>query len=225
MTISAIQSSSQHMPLTSTIQDNPTDDLLGNFMTLLVAQLKNQDPTDPLDNNQLTSQLTQFQTAAGVEKLNKTVSGMGGQVTKIQQLKMSDWVSRRVLVPGREVIPASELNKALLNFSLNRNTPEISVTLKDNAGNCYQGFLKNAKTGVNQYLLSDVVDFQPGYPLAQREGSFTIDYSATAEDGQIPAITGLKQATIESIDYSSGAPIFRLGLQGSVKLQDIYLIE
>jgi Flagellar hook capping protein len=42
-------------------------DLSASFLKLLVAQMQNQDPTNPMDNNQLTSQLAQFSTAAGVE--------------------------------------------------------------------------------------------------------------------------------------------------------------
>ena len=56
---------------------NSAADLSEQFMQLLVAQMQNQDPTNPMDNNQLTSQLAQFNTAAGVEKLNSNVQ-LGG---------------------------------------------------------------------------------------------------------------------------------------------------
>ncbi|BAN98189.1 hypothetical protein E05_34230 [Plautia stali symbiont] len=54
------------------------DDLTQSFMTLLVAQMQNQDPTNPMDNNQLTLQLAQFNTAAGVgvAKLNSTLESV-----------------------------------------------------------------------------------------------------------------------------------------------------
>ena len=46
-----------------------SQDLSNSFLTLLVAQLKNQDPTNPLQNNELTSQLAQINTVSGIEKL------------------------------------------------------------------------------------------------------------------------------------------------------------
>ena len=52
---------------------NSSSDLQGSFLTLLVAQLKNQDPTNPLQNNELTSQLAQISTLSGIEKLNTTL--------------------------------------------------------------------------------------------------------------------------------------------------------
>ena len=46
------------------------------FMTLLVTQLKNQDPMNPLDNAQMTSQLAQLSTVTGVNKLNTTLESL-----------------------------------------------------------------------------------------------------------------------------------------------------
>lgn len=40
------------------------------FLKLLVTQLNNQDPLNPLDNAELTSQLAQMSTVSGIEKLN-----------------------------------------------------------------------------------------------------------------------------------------------------------
>ena len=44
-------------------KNNTSQDLQNNFLTLLVAQLKNQDPTNPMQNNELTTQLAQINTA------------------------------------------------------------------------------------------------------------------------------------------------------------------
>ncbi len=52
---------------------NTSQDLSNNFLTLLVAQLKNQDPTNPMQNNELTTQLAQINTVSGIEKLNTTL--------------------------------------------------------------------------------------------------------------------------------------------------------
>ncbi len=51
--------------------------LTDRFMKLLVAQMNNQDPLNPLDNAQITSQLAQINTVVGVNQLNTTVNGLG----------------------------------------------------------------------------------------------------------------------------------------------------
>ncbi len=59
---------------------NSASDLQGSFLTLLVAQLKNQDPTNPMQNNELTTQLAQISTVSGIEKLNTTLGSVSGQI-------------------------------------------------------------------------------------------------------------------------------------------------
>ena len=50
-----------------------TTDAQDRFLKLLTTQLKNQDPLNPLDNAQMTSQLAQISTVDGIEKLNATL--------------------------------------------------------------------------------------------------------------------------------------------------------
>ena len=49
-----------------------TTDAQSKFLTLLTEQLKNQDPLNPMDNAQVTSQMAQIQTVTGIEKLHLT---------------------------------------------------------------------------------------------------------------------------------------------------------
>ena len=51
------------------------------FLKLLVAQLNNQDPMNPMDNAQMTSQMAQINTVTGIQQLNKTMESMAGQFT------------------------------------------------------------------------------------------------------------------------------------------------
>ncbi len=53
----------------SKTEDDPQD----RFLKLLVTQMKNQDPLNPLDNAQVTSQLAQISTVSGIDKLNATL--------------------------------------------------------------------------------------------------------------------------------------------------------
>lgn len=49
------------------------EDMQNRFLTLLTTQLKNQDPLNPMDNAEVTSQLAQMSTVQGIEKLNALV--------------------------------------------------------------------------------------------------------------------------------------------------------
>ncbi len=73
------------------------------FLKLLVTQMQNQDPLNPLDNAQVTSQLAQINTVNGIEKLNTTVQGLSGQFMQMQALQGVALVGRDVVVPGNQM--------------------------------------------------------------------------------------------------------------------------
>ncbi len=54
-----------------------------DFMQMLIAELKNQDPTQPMDNSQLLQQLTQMQSMQSSVELNSTLTNLSNnqQVT------------------------------------------------------------------------------------------------------------------------------------------------
>jgi flagellar basal-body rod modification protein FlgD len=70
------------------------------FLTLLVAQLENQDPLNPMDNAQVTSQMAQISTVTGIEKLNETMQSMNASTLQSQTLQGAAMVGRTVLMQG-----------------------------------------------------------------------------------------------------------------------------
>jgi flagellar basal-body rod modification protein FlgD len=73
------------------------------FMTLLVTQLKNQDPLNPLDNAQVTSQLAQLQTVTGVNKLNETLETLKSSYQSSEAMQATNLIGHGVLVEGNSL--------------------------------------------------------------------------------------------------------------------------
>jgi flagellar basal-body rod modification protein FlgD len=73
------------------------------FLRLLVTQMQNQDPLNPMDNAQITSQMAQINTVSGVEKLNQTVAGLNQQFVQLQALQGASLVGRGVLLAGDQL--------------------------------------------------------------------------------------------------------------------------
>lgn len=201
------------------------DELLDSFMTLLVAQMQNQDPTDPMDNNQLTAQLAQFNTAAGVEQLNTTMNSMGTLVASMQQMNSADWVGRDIMIAGDPKVSTADNGNQKVGLSLDSDADEVTVTLTDAAGNAYNAKLKNVEAGVHEYTLDDFEDFQPSDPRTQADTSFTVSFTATNADGSAPAITALKPAKVQSVSFTSSGAVLQLGVDGTASLSEVYLIE
>jgi len=71
------------------------------FLKLLVTQMKNQDPLNPLDNAQVTSQMAQLSTVTGIEKLNAALTTMSQSFASSQSLQAANMIGHGVLVPGK----------------------------------------------------------------------------------------------------------------------------
>jgi len=73
------------------------------FLKLLVAQMQNQDPLNPMDNAQVTSQMAQINTVNGIEKLNTSVLGLQTQFMQMQALQGASLVGHDVVVAGNRL--------------------------------------------------------------------------------------------------------------------------
>jgi len=71
-----------------------------DFMALLVAQIKNQDPSEPMNPSQFMDQLTQLTMVNGVQDLNKSFTELADKLSSDQSVQAANLVGREVLVPG-----------------------------------------------------------------------------------------------------------------------------
>ncbi|HTJ97596.1 MAG TPA: flagellar hook capping FlgD N-terminal domain-containing protein, partial [Rhodocyclaceae bacterium] len=83
---------------TSTVSDQQS-----RFLNLLTTQLKNQDPLNPMDNAQMTSQLAQISTVDGIERLNQTLTAMMSSSSTDQTLQAAALVGHGALVKGNNL--------------------------------------------------------------------------------------------------------------------------
>eukprot|EP01036_Dinobryon_divergens_P015923 gene15923-21576_t len=81
------------------------------FLKLLVAQLNNQDPMNPLDNAQMTSQIAQINTVTGIQQLNQTMQSMASQFNSLQVMQGTALVGRNVLTEGSSLAVADKTGK------------------------------------------------------------------------------------------------------------------
>lgn len=230
MAIAPLMSSADSRPKVSAsaaaTSGTSAEALMNNFMTLLVAQMQNQDPTNPMDNNQLTTQLAQFNTASGVQQLNSTLNNVGTLVTSMQQMNAAEWVGRSVLVEGTPEVENAESAEANKSFAFSlpeHDADTVTVTLTDTAGNAYRATLQNVKAGTHSYTLDDLKNFEPSAPPAG--ATYTVSFAAADSNGDAPAIVALKKAKVESVAFSSTGALLQLGVDGTATLNKVYEID
>lgn len=103
------------------------------FLKLLVTQMKNQDPLNPMDNAQVTSQMAQLSTVSGIDKLNATLNALSSSMIASQSMQASSMIGHVVVVPGNKI----ELKggKAAAALDLKDPADTVNVQIKDMAGN------------------------------------------------------------------------------------------
>lgn len=102
------------------------------FLSLLTTQLKNQDPLNPLDNAQLTSQLAQISTVNGIERLNASLQRLLSGLEDTQTMEAAALVNRGVLVPGSSLVLGEQ--GAIGGLELATAADAATVTIRDANG-------------------------------------------------------------------------------------------
>ena len=103
------------------------------FLKLLVAQMANQDPLNPMDNAQVTSQMAQISTVNGIDKLNTTVQGLNQQFVQMQALQGATLVGRDVILPG-DRLSTSDAGLVQGGFEISSAADSVKVEVLNAGG-------------------------------------------------------------------------------------------
>lgn len=102
------------------------------FLSMLVAQMKNQDPLNPMDNAQVTSQMAQLSTVQGISDLNSSMQALADSLGSGQIAQAASLIGHGVLVPGNSVAPGAGYN--VIGMTLPSSADQVSVTIQDASG-------------------------------------------------------------------------------------------
>ncbi len=103
------------------------------FLKLLTTQLKNQDPLNPMENAELTSQLAQMSTVEGVSRLNSTLETLLAGYQASQTMQAASMIGRTVLTDGDTIDLKNGLGAAA--FELAQGADQVRVRIQDAYGN------------------------------------------------------------------------------------------
>lgn len=196
------------------------------FMTLLVTQLKNQDPLNPLDNAQITSQLAQLSTVTGVNQLNTTLDSLKASYQSSEALQAANLIGHGVLVPGNFV----NLNKssAVLGVDLATAADKVQLVITDpSTGKDVQTIDLGARAaGTIPLTWNGVPDptqlDASGKPVVLPDGNYSFRVVAQAGGVALTDATALSFDSVASVTTSPTAGIkLNLSTKGPVAMADI----
>ena len=195
-------------------------DLQNTFLQLLVAQLKNQDPTNPMDSSQMTSQLAQISTVQGISQLNTSLSSLSTQLSAGQQSQAALLIGSTVLAPGNSISVASGKANAF-GVTLANAVSDLQVVVKNSAGTIVNT-IDLGKQSAGTIPVGWTPTDTAGNALP--DGTYTITATGTI-NGQQATATTLTGATVESVvTQSSGTAGLVLSNGSTVGLTSVAAI-
>ena len=117
-------------------QSSSAADMQDNFLTLFVTQLKNQDPLNPMDNAQMTTQLAQISTLKGIEAMNTSLSSLLSAYNTSQALQAAGAIGSQILLEGTGLTLSS--GNAQGGATLASPADSVVLTIKDASGRVVQ---------------------------------------------------------------------------------------
>lgn len=185
------------------------------FLTLLVTQMRNQDPLNPLDNAQVTSQLAQLSTVSGINRLNDTMGTMLASLAALQPIQAAGLVGKPVAVEGNSIALAQ--GRARGGYSLEEQATALTVTVNDAAGRPVRTIALGPRSAGIATFEWDGKD-DAGRLLA--DGNYT--FSLAAVNGAKPAaVRSLSVATVQGVIPASDGFALNLGAAGIVPFSSV----
>lgn len=179
-----------------------------NFLKLLMTQLKNQDPTSPLDTNQFTSQLVQFTSVE--QQINANAN-----LTKLIELTQADQVLQAASVIGKRVSVTSDhipLQGGSGQVNFTAATPRsVAIAIMTDAGVRIRDAMVPATAGDNTW----VWDGRSNAGAKMPDGSYRIAVIAANSDGSVAPQPFVVQGTATAMRRQDNAVRLQLGTQAT----------
>lgn len=191
------------------------EDASQRFLTLLVSQLQNQDPLNPLDNAQITSQLAQLSTVTGVNKINDTLTTLSTSLNANQYMQSAGLVGHDVVVTGNQVQVTD--GTARLGYALKADADTVTVTIKDAAGAVVRTM--DAGGGKADVHFVDW-DGKDNSGKAVADGTYTFVVTASAAKASVDT-TALTVGHVSGLIPGSSGGQLQLGALGRIDLSQV----
>ena len=204
-------------------QEDSSNDLgQEDFLELMVTQLQNQDPFEPLQSGEFIGQLAQFGTVSGVGELNNSFSNLASSLTSVQSLGATNLIGKNALIPSDSLsFKEGESIKGAIGSSTPANN--VNVNIFDAAGNLVQTLPLGI---VNEKLQEFVWDGTDVSGEQVSEGEYFFSVTGTQGEDSV-ALDTYAYKRIESISLGENSNSVRLNVErgGELKFSEILRIE
>lgn len=164
-----------------------------DFMTMLVAELQNQDPLNPMDGSDFAAQLAQFSSVAQLSELNTNMSALPEYLQTLGDAQMVSMIGNEATASGDAItVSGSETN---ISFSLPSDITSGTLTIYDESGSeVGSADLGSLSSGTNSITWDT---------SSVAAGNYTFAITATDASGNAVTAETLTTGTITGVSYDN----------------------
>lgn len=183
-----------------------------DFLELMIAQLKNQDPMKPMENGEFLGQMAQFSTVNGIADLQTTVESLTSVFSSSQLLDASSLIGREVMIMS-PTVSGGEAQSAAVELPVGG---PVRIQIQNSAGELVQSIdLGTRSAGMANFEIPELADGLYSIQATLGNGNGAMQLDVLVAD----RIQGV------SLDRSGGATTLNLAQRGSVSLSEVQHIQ
>ncbi|WP_310460380.1 flagellar hook capping FlgD N-terminal domain-containing protein [Sphaerotilus sp.] len=183
------------------------------FLKLLVTQMQSQDPLNPMDNAQVTSQMAQINTVSGLGTVNESIKSMSAQLLQMQTMQGASLVGNSVVVPGNAIDVSS--GSGVGHFELGSAADAVKVEVLSSAGKVVDTLDMGAETSGRHTF-----NWKPAEGLTDASG-FRFRVTATSGTANVTTTTLMRDQVSAVSSTATGGLSLQLKSGGTVAYSDV----
>ncbi|MDH3346562.1 MAG: flagellar hook assembly protein FlgD [Desulfobulbaceae bacterium] len=201
----------------STTTESKATLLQKDFLTLLIAQLQNQDPLNPSDPTEFTAQLAQFSQLEQLLTLNSNMESLADAQNSSQRLSALSLIGKEVLVEGSSF----ELTTGpiQLGYRVEGAASDVTLHIQDKNGKNVATLIGDGLENGNHFITWDGLDAN-GDPLPPGSYDIVIEAQSALEEGSVGVIP-LVRSEVNGVDLTDSG-IMLLTKSGSYQFADVH---
>lgn len=181
-----------------------------DFLTLMLAQLQNQDPTSPVDSNEFLSQLASLSEVQGINQLNTSFTALSSSLVSSQALQASSLLGHQALVASSTASLSAAGGTVSGAVSVPQTSSQVVLNITNSAGVLVQSINLGAQSAG---LANFTWNGQTANGGAAPAGNYNLSAQVSGVSGGT-AITTLVSGTVDSVTMGSGSAGLTLNIAG-----------
>ena len=176
------------------------------FLSLLTAQLKHQDPLEPMDNTEYVAQLAQFSSLEQLWNIDDTLKESSDATQSMSNSLVPSLLGKEILVSGDTLVLQDDYQ---MGFTYNlEQDADVTISIYDQYGK----MITKIESGEqNADVYGGIWDGTDALGNTMPEGDYTFKVMAVDANGNESAIDTQVYGVVSSIKYVDGLPVLMLG--------------